>query len=298
MIYALTEDSKKIEASPGAKAACPLCKSPVVAKCGPTNVWHWAHDSLADCDSWIYEPKTKWHCNWQRRFHRDDIEVVIERNGERHIADIVGNGDLVIEIQNSPISSDEINKRELFYGKMIWILNGKQFAHNLEIFGFDSSIDMNFLSDYIFYEESKGVSGRVRLIVPEYDDGAIERFFKSNSNFYQQDIDEENVWFIPDIDQLKNDELPSELKSLYIAFALENQFLLKVDDTRSYPVSFVWKHLKRSWLGAQMPIFIDVGPNFMILIIKNVYSNVFDGKIISKSRFLKKYRRRFPQHQL
>ena len=55
-----------------------------------------------------------------------NTEVIIEKHGKRHIADINSNG-YVIELQNSPISPEEIISRESFYDKMIWIFNAKNF---------------------------------------------------------------------------------------------------------------------------------------------------------------------------
>ncbi len=48
-----------------------------------------------------------------------------------HRADILGNFDVVIELQHSNISIDEIKKREEFYKKMIWIVDANHFTENL-----------------------------------------------------------------------------------------------------------------------------------------------------------------------
>lgn len=54
------------------------------------------------------------------------IEVPIEMNGSRHRADAVMKNGLVVELQCSGISIDEIAKREAFYKEMIWVFDARQ----------------------------------------------------------------------------------------------------------------------------------------------------------------------------
>jgi competence CoiA-like predicted nuclease len=120
MQYAIL-NNERIEATPNMTAICPVCKSTVISKCGTIMVWHWAHQSKEDCDSW-YEPESEWHRGWKNYFKPEEREVVIGR----HRADIKVNS-TVIELQNSSISAEDIQERELFYNKMIWIVNGEEF---------------------------------------------------------------------------------------------------------------------------------------------------------------------------
>lgn len=129
----------KSAAQPNAKGICPLCERGVIARCGEINVWHWAHEKGGSCegDDW-HEPETEWHKRWKTIFGDECSEVVIEKAGIKHRADILTstrrNDQVVIELQNSPISSETIRKREDFYGKrMIWVINGIDFKKNFEI---------------------------------------------------------------------------------------------------------------------------------------------------------------------
>jgi competence CoiA-like predicted nuclease len=126
MQYAIL-NNERMEATPNMTAICPVCKSTVISKCGSIMVWHWAHQSKEDCDSW-YEPESEWHRGWKNYFLPEQREVVIGR----HRADIKVNS-TVIELQNSSISAEDIQERELFYNKMIWIINSKEFEHNFII---------------------------------------------------------------------------------------------------------------------------------------------------------------------
>lgn len=134
MLFALV-DGIKSEATPKQVGVCPLCEEKVFSKCGEINIWHWAHKKGVSCDHW-YEPESDWHYHWKQTFGKDNSEVVIKKDGKRHIADIYTKGGVVIELQNSPITKPIIKQREDFYGeRMIWVLNGIHFAHNFEIYG-------------------------------------------------------------------------------------------------------------------------------------------------------------------
>lgn len=133
MLFAII-NGRKNEAIPHTIGTCLLCEREVFSKCGDINVWHWAHVKNDNCDSW-YEPESEWHKNWKHVFGKDHCEVVISKEGVRHIADILTPGHIIIELQNSPIPKSTINQREVFYGeKMIWIINGKHFKQNFSIY--------------------------------------------------------------------------------------------------------------------------------------------------------------------
>ena len=114
MLWANTETGKAT-ASPGTSGTCPSCGASLIPKCGSIVSWHWAHKSC-DCDKWS-EPESEWHIGWKRQFPSDWHELVMGP----HRAD-VGTERGVIEIQRSSISSEEIQEREEFYKRMIWVV--------------------------------------------------------------------------------------------------------------------------------------------------------------------------------
>ena len=103
---------------PKGRGICPECLRPVIAKCGEINTHHWAHVDRDDCDSWS-EPMGAWHLWWQALV-RDEFREVPRGP---HRADMVGNGGVVVELQNSPISTEDIRAREAHYGNMVWLFN-------------------------------------------------------------------------------------------------------------------------------------------------------------------------------
>lgn len=130
--FARDENGKRITPFPQGKSFCQVCDGAMIAKCGEIYRWHWQHVRERNCDSWK-EHETAWHRTWKERFPEEWREVIIARDGEKHIADIHTNSGTVIEFQNSPISSTTILVRESFYGNMLWVINAKSFSNNFSI---------------------------------------------------------------------------------------------------------------------------------------------------------------------
>ena len=86
----------------------------MVPKCGSLKEWHWAHKAGSDCDPWS-EPIGPWHLSWQTALRPEHVEVP----RQPHRADMMGNGGVVVELQHSSISPEEIQQRESFYGDMV-----------------------------------------------------------------------------------------------------------------------------------------------------------------------------------
>lgn len=124
MLYANDTVGGRVKASPKARATCPTCNSQMIAKCGRTVVWHWAHEATDECDPWS-EGETLWHAAWKSRFA--DSEVTIRRPvggvETSHRADAVTPRGTVIEFQHSTISAEDIEDREWFYRDMVWVLD-------------------------------------------------------------------------------------------------------------------------------------------------------------------------------
>jgi hypothetical protein len=120
LLLALDETGERIEPSRLATATCPLCKSPVRAKCGPIVTWHWAHIARDDCDTWS-DGITEWHKKWQESVPIDRREIILGR----HRADIVTPNGTVVELQHSSIPAEQIAAREQHYGSMVWLFDAR-----------------------------------------------------------------------------------------------------------------------------------------------------------------------------
>ncbi|WP_316793945.1 competence protein [Pedobacter frigoris] len=73
--------------------------------------------------------ETPWHRNWKKVFPRtfQEVSFVDKGLGDLHRADIYTPCGTTIEFQNSPICIEELESREAFYPKLVWVLNGKKF---------------------------------------------------------------------------------------------------------------------------------------------------------------------------
>jgi hypothetical protein len=182
-------DGLRCTAQPKLKAICEHCNSAVHAKCGSKVVWHWAHVSVENCDSW-YEPETQWHRNWKNNFGQDRSEISIVKDGVMHIADVLTKDDLVIEFQNSNISSETIMARELFYDKMIWVINGIHFKENFTFWDKDFAENwqlkteiiqnLNLLNSNVYYSWYE-------RILPNYADPYLD-FIDTSLGLTRQNI--------------------------------------------------------------------------------------------------------------
>lgn len=125
MRFAIVQGRRQ-EAQPGLSAQCPICDSPMVAKCGTRRVWHWAHRGRRTCDHW-WEPESEWHRAWKAQFPIDWQEVIHwADDGEKHIADVKTKHGQVIEFQHSYLRPEERRAREAFYRKMVWVVDGRR----------------------------------------------------------------------------------------------------------------------------------------------------------------------------
>lgn len=133
MLFALVKNTLS-PPSKGLNGKCPLCSESVISRCGEVNLHHWSHKKGTECDGWT-EQETFWHKSWKECFPQRNREVIFEKQNKKHFADIYTDDGIIIELQNSSISLETINQREIFYGeKMLWIINGSKYRYRISIF--------------------------------------------------------------------------------------------------------------------------------------------------------------------
>lgn len=156
MLYAKTFDGTTIKATRELKGQkikvfCPFCdplnERPLIIKLGEEKRPHFAHPKGAECDSWSSGKETDWHIGWKELVDKKYCEVTIEKNGERHRADIKNKNNLVIELQHSNIDKSNRMDRELFYGDMVWLFDATYLYKN-----FCLGLACKLKSDVVFYE--------------------------------------------------------------------------------------------------------------------------------------------------
>ena len=120
MLYA-NVNGVKSQPTKGLRGVCPACGETVTAKCGGIVTHHWSHLAGSECDPWA-EKIGPWHLGWQKLVEPVSVEVVVAP----HRADIMGNDDVVLELQHSAISAEDIAAREAFYGNMVWLFDATE----------------------------------------------------------------------------------------------------------------------------------------------------------------------------
>ena len=143
MFTALTKDNKRIsieEAVPGETYYCPVCRNLVAVRAANSNNvrTHFAHKRNCLCfDDWKHD-MSDWHFEWQSKFPIESREVVVEKDGVVHRADILIN-DTVIEFQHSRISGEEFESRNSFYKscgyRVVWLFDATDRMKDDEAFG-------------------------------------------------------------------------------------------------------------------------------------------------------------------
>ncbi|MFM2225772.1 MAG: hypothetical protein RJA07_1974 [Bacteroidota bacterium] len=279
MLYALL-DNNKVEPKPQQKAKCPCCGHDVISKCGELKMWHWAHTVDDNCDDW-YEPETMWHRNWKKKFGKENSEVILEKDNLKHIADIFTKDYIVIELQNSPISTTTIRARETFYGeRMIWIINGDPFYDRFLVSSSDPTYETSLPSNLFFSEDllpNPGWFLDFEDVVP--DDRLLEILNVYWGFSYKPEI---NKYFKFGTDRVK---FSKPFIRLIKRFNDSNLIDLK-DENIKY---FTWSNPWKSWTAAERPAFIDYDRNNLLFVKEGLGTRYGSGVIVPKTRFLKKY---------
>jgi competence CoiA-like predicted nuclease len=276
-------DGLRCTAQPKLKAICEHCNSSVHAKCGSKVVWHWAHVSVENCDSW-YEPETQWHRNWKNNFGQDRSEISVVKDGVRHIADVLTKDDLVIEFQNSNISSETIMARELFYDKMIWVINGIHFKENFTFW------DKDFAENWQLKTE---IIQNLNLLNSQ----ANARVLTVKGNQIKQEAIREILNRFKFVHNKQNDIYTYDLKDLHNSHTLEARIQANIlepykaqkVDQKLKSIIYTWTRSRKSWEDAKKPVFIDFNEDYLIWIKTNIGGKSGEGTKVLKKDFLDKY---------
>ena len=240
-------------------------------------------------DSWNYEPMSQWHLDWQDKFTNAQREAYIQKDGVIHRADILTNSNVVIEVQNSAISQHDIWEREVFYDKLIWVINGYRFKSNL-LFKHDIFRRSKFFLNK--YWEIDKVDGEYCLIidVPYYDEyGNLLATLKENQFTYWQD----KKWIKRNEKYLDNDIIRA-LYSVDMDISINSYYreYRKIEVKYRPGIVFTWKRFHKCWidvLSDNCQLFIDLNNGFLLMIIDLYKEGKGYGRFIPKEQFIKKY---------
>lgn len=252
-------DGKKIEAFEGGRGNCPICGAVTIAKCGPKIIKHWAHFRLKDCDPW-WENETQWHRDWKNNFPLECREVShVSGDGEIHRADIKTTTGIVIEFQHSPMSDKERVSREEFYNNLVWVVDGREFKKNFDIYHQLPNPKSDLAKDIIWYKAKRHYGGL-------------------NAGMFLR---------LTEIQE----EIPGVTKAtLNGRIGGWMHFMHEIEDevNKNYNGyhQFDWVKPRSTWLEANCPVYIDFGGTHLVKLDIYDETELKCVRYISKSRFM------------
>lgn len=81
------------------------------------NYWRLIEDEY---DAWAL-PDSRWNLEWKLKFPKQLVEISIQKDKQRHVADVRTNTGTVLKFQGRNLNEDQIRQREQFFEQMVWI---------------------------------------------------------------------------------------------------------------------------------------------------------------------------------
>ncbi|KQU72436.1 CoiA-like domain protein [Aminobacter sp. DSM 101952] len=233
MQYAIVESERR-EATSGARGMCATCGAAMVAKCGPRIIHHWAHVSRRDCDPW-WENETVWHREWKGLFPVECREIHhVAPNGEIHRADIKTASGIYVEVQHSSMTDAERHSREAFYQNLVWVIDGRGFRQNFDIYHMLPDPESELAQDLVWAKATRPMRGT-----------ANGMFFRLSRN---------------------RDHYPDATKATLKGGWIESYHTIQNDIEASYcgHHQYDWVRPRKTWLDATCPVYIDFGDDLFV----------------------------------
>ncbi len=224
-----------MEATKGVKAFCPSCGAELVAKMGDKKMHHWAHKGNRNCNHW-WENETEWHRHWKSNFPIEWQEVVhFDETGEKHIADVKTDENIVLEFQHSYLKPEERLSRNQFYRNIIWVVDGLRRQNDwtklIDVINkgveFDTGLFNYIYTEYM--EDSRILSDWINIGVPvlfDFGEDALFLLLPIDTNDFAYLVTLVKLDFI---DRLLRNKIEKFLFTLYQDFN-KYQYLNKFQD--------------------------------------------------------------------
>jgi competence protein CoiA len=243
-------DNQRLEAFPAGKGNCPSCGAPMIAKCGPRIMHHWAHSNRRNCDPW-WENETSWHRNWKNLFPEHCREIChTAPDGEVHRADIKTPTGIVIEVQHSSMTDAERLSRESFYGNLVWVIDGSVFRENFDILHMLPDPTSELAQDLVWFKAEKSEQGAARGL-----------FWRVSEN--------------PESTKRKMVEIHSFQE-------IEDQINQSYRGHHQYD----WVRPRRTWLDSTSSVYIDFGSDFLVKLETYAEYGLPCIRYVSKRKFV------------
>lgn len=255
MQYAMVSGDRR-EAFLGGQGICPTCGSGMVAKCGPRVLHHWAHAGRRNCDPW-WENETPWHREWKSHFPEHCREISHQApDGEIHRADVKSPTGIVVEIQHSSITDTERLSREAFYGNLVWIVDGRSFRQNFDLYHMLPNPRSELAQDIVWVKAKRPMKG-----------AASGLFFRvSESRQHYPDATKANM-----------------RGGIYRSFS---DIKMLVEKEYCGHHQYDWVRPRRTWLDATCPVYLDFGDDWLVRLETYDETGLQCVKLVAKRKFM------------
>jgi hypothetical protein len=157
-------------------------------------------------------------------------------DSEIHRADIKTPTGIVIEVQHSAMTDAEREAREAFYGNLVWIIDGRGFRKNFDIYHMLPAPESELARDLIWSKATRPMQGAARGL-----------FFRLSE--VQADLPGEIV-------------TKATMRGGYYHGIWE----IEAEVMRAYRGhhQYDWVRPRRTWLDAACPVYIDFGEDGLV----------------------------------
>lgn len=224
----------------------------MLAKCGPHVMHHWAHEVQRDCDPW-WENETEWHREWKNHFPISCREVShTAPDGEVHRADIKTPTGIYIEVQHSSMTDAERISRETFYQNLVWVIDGRSFRDNFDLYHILPDPKAKMSADLVWYKAKRGMNGA--------NDGLFWRRSENPNTI-------EGTGSMVLVHPLR--DIHREVMANYYGHE-----------------QYDWVRPRKIWLRAGCPVYVDLGDDWLFRLDQYGESNLRCVFRVAKRKFL------------
>ncbi len=156
------------------------------------------------------------------------------------------------------MSDDERYSREAFYGNLVWIIDGRGFRHNFDIFHLLPDPGSNIARDIVWEKASRPMRGAAA--------GLFFRVSEGQRDYPEKDINKATLRF-------------GLIHSLH-------EIRTEVEQAYRGHHQYDWVRPRRTWLDAACPVYIDFGDDHLVKLELYDESNLPCVRLVSKRKFL------------
>lgn len=179
-------------------------------------------------------------------------------DGEIHRADIKSPTGIVIEIQHSPMTDAERQSREAFYGNLVWVIDGRGFRDNFDIYHLLPDPRSEVAQDLVWAEASRPMQGAAR--------GLFFRLSESQAEFPEETITKATL-----------------RGGIYHGI---HEIEAQVQQAYRGHHQYDWVRPRRTWLDADAPVYIDFDDDRLVRLETYDESGLRCIRLVSKRKFV------------